>query len=468
MSSPPVIDVVQVMDRARLSALQKRVIAICFGMALLEGFDSQAMGYAAPSVAREFGLGPGALSLVFSSGLLGMLVGSFLFGFLADRIGRRQVMIWCGLLIGVATLLIAVLGTTVAALAVLRFIAGVGMGGAISTQIAVAAEYTPARVRSTVIMVLVGSLGLGSFLGGLAAAALIPSYGWRSIFVLGGVLPLLLTAWILLRMPDSIRYLVAAGRQPDALRLLAQVAPDSLVGDQPARLVLPEEPAQRSPVATLFTQRRAIGTVLVWIAYFMNLLAVYFLLSWLPVLFEQVGLSQQMAVAATAVFALGGFIGGITLGMLIDRRGHAHRILAVGYLLAAAFAVIASLTANITPVLLIAIFLAGFGVIGCQGGISAAAASMYPTTARGTGVGWAAGIGRFGSILGPTVGGALIAAGLAATSIIASAAVPIVLAAAAVSGLGVATRHAAGHTPDTPPAHPFPTGAAPTPDGAEA
>jgi AAHS family 4-hydroxybenzoate transporter-like MFS transporter len=454
MSGSPPIDVVQAMDRARLSALQKRVIAICFGMALLEGFDSQAMGYAAPSVAREFGLGPGALSLVFSSGLLGMLVGSFVFGFVADRIGRRRVMIWCGLLIGVATLLIAVLGSSVGALAGLRFVAGIGMGGAISTQIAVAAEYTPARLRSTAIMVLVGSLGLGSFLGGLVATALIPSYGWRSIFVVGGVLPLLLTAWILHSLPDSIRFLVAAGRQPEARRLLEQVAPES-VGDTSARLVLPEEPDRRSPVATLFTDRRALGTVLVWITYFMNLLAVYFLLSWLPVLFEQAGLSPRMALAATATFTLGGFVGGIVLGLLIDRRGNAHRTLAAGYLLAAVCAVVASLTAQTTPILLVAIFLAGFGVIGCQGGVSAAAASMYPTTARGTGVGWAAGAGRLGSIIGPTVGGSLIAAGLAATNVIAVAAVPIVLAAVAVSGIGAASRRAAGHTPV---AHPSPAG----------
>jgi AAHS family 4-hydroxybenzoate transporter-like MFS transporter len=463
VSSSPVIDVVQVMDRTRLSALQKRIIVICFGMALLEGFDSQAMGYAAPSVAREFGLSPGALSLVFSSGLLGMLVGSFVFGFAADRIGRRNVMIWCSLLIGVATLLIAVLGSTASALAVLRFIAGLGMGGAISTQIALTAEYTPARIRSTVIMVMTGSLGLGSFLGGLAAAVLIPSSGWRSIFVLGGVLPLVLAAWILLRLPDSIRFLVTAGRQAEAIRLLAQVAPDSVDGNTDAQLILPEERARRSPVATLFTDRRALGTVLVWTAGFMNMLAVYFLLSWLPVLFEQVGLSPQMAVTATAVFALGGFTGGILLGLLIDRRGNTYRTLAAGYLLAAASAVVASVSAQTTPVLLIAIFLAGFGVIGCQGGISAAAASMYPTSARGTGVGWAVGVGRIGSIVGPTVGGSLIAAGLAATSIIAAAAVPVVLAAAAVTGMGVAARRAAQDTPEPEPSLP----AGPVADGAE-
>lgn len=461
--SVPTIDVVQVMDRARLSALQKRIIAICFGMALLEGFDSQAMGYAAPSVAKEFGLGAGALSLVFSSGLFGMLVGSFVFGLVADRIGRRRVMLWCALIVGVATLLVAVLGSSVGALAVLRFLAGIGMGGAISTQIALAAEYTPARLRSTIIMLLVGCLGLGSFLGGLAAAALIPTYGWRSIFVLGGVLPLVLAAWIMVSLPDTIRFLVAAGRQEEARRLLAKVAPESL-GDTAAQLVLPEEPARRSPVATLFTDRRGLGTVLVWITYFMNLLAVYFLLSWMPVLFEQAGLTQQMAVTATAVFALGGFAGGIVLGMLIDRRGYAHRTLAAGYLLAATFAVVASLTADETPVLLIAIFLAGFGVIGCQGGVSAAAASMYPTTARGTGVGWAAGVGRLGSILGPTVGGSLIAAGLAATNVIALAAVPIVLAAVAVSGIGAASRRAA--TPGGPAERPA-VPAGPVADGPE-
>lgn len=436
MTAPPVIDVLRTLDSARISALQKRVIAICFGMTVLEGFDTQAMGYAAPGVAREFNLSAGALSLVFSSGLLGMLVGSFGFGFAADRIGRRRVMIWCALLTGLGTLLIPVFGSTAGVLAVLRFAAGIGMGGAISTQIALTAEYTPARLRTTTIMMLTGTLGLGSALGGLVSAALIPSYGWRSIFVVGGVLPLALAAWILARLPDSIMFLVAAGRQSQAQRLLAQVAPESITAGAPARLVLPEEPARQSPVVTLFADRRAVGTILVWITCFMNDLAVFFLLSWLPLLLERAGLTQRLAVAATAVFALGGFIGAIGLGILIDRRGHAHRTLAAGYLLGAAFAVITSVTLRSTPLLFIAIFLAGVGIVGCECGARAAAAAMYPTSARGTGVGWAIGVGRVGSITGPAVGGSLIAAGLAATTIIATAALPAVLAMAAVLGLG--------------------------------
>jgi MFS transporter, AAHS family, 4-hydroxybenzoate transporter len=439
MGSSPTVDVVQVIDEARWSPLQKRVALICFCLAMLEGFDSQAMGYAAPSVAKEFGLGPAALSLVFSSGLIGMFLGSGLFGLAADRLGRRKVLIIGALVFGAATLLIAVVGNSVESLTALRFIAGIGMGGTIATQIALAAEYTPARMRSTVVMMLVGALGLGSFLGGLAAAALIPTFGWRAIFALGGILPLLLVGWMIPALPDSIRFLIAAGRLDRARTLLGQVAPES-VQDGRAVLVMPEEGTRRSPVATLFTDGRALGTTLVWIAYFMNLLAVYLLLSWLPVLFEQAGLSPQMAVAATATFTLGGFIGGITLGLLIDRRGRASAILTAGYLTAAVFAVVASLTTRQPPVLFVSIFIAGFGIIGCQGGISAAAASMYPTAARGTGVGWAAGFGRLGSIVGPTLGGALIAGGLAATSIIAAAAVPIVLAAAAVAPLGLAAR----------------------------
>ncbi|GEL23720.1 MFS transporter [Pseudonocardia sulfidoxydans NBRC 16205] len=435
-SSPPVINAATIIDESPWSPLQKRVAAICFCLALLEGFDSQAMGYAAPKVAQEFGLGPAGLSVVFTVGLLGMFLGSGAFGLIADRVGRRRVVLAGTALFGVFTLLIAVFGNNVETLAALRFVAGIGMGGTIAVQVALVAEYTPARIRSTVIMVLVGALGLGSFVGGLLATAMLPSLGWRSIFVVGGALPIVLVAWMLPGLPDSIRFLIASGRHDRARTLLRRVAPQAMT-DEKATLMLPEVRAHRSPVATLFTERRAMATTLVWIAFFMNFLAVYLLLSWLPVLFGQAGLSPQMATAATATFTLGGFVGAIVLGLLVDRRAHSSRTLAIGYLGAAVFAVVASLTTDQPAILFVAIFFAGFGVIGCQGGLSAAAASMYPTSARGTGVGWATGFGRLGSILGPTLGGALLASGLAATSVIAVAAVPVALAAVAVGPLGL-------------------------------
>ncbi|WP_326836397.1 MFS transporter [Amycolatopsis rhabdoformis] len=442
MASSPVVDVAAVLDRPRWSGVQKRVLAICFCLALLEGFDSQAMGYAAPGVAKEFGLGPGALALVFSSALVGMFLGSGAFGLAADRFGRRRVLLVGTLVFGVGTVLIVVAGTSAGSLAALRFLAGIGMGGTIATQLALAAEYSPARIRSTVIMILVGSLGLGSFLGGVVAAALIPAYGWRSIFAVGGILPLVLFVVMAVGLPDSLRFLLTSGRVAEARKLLARVAPDAVV-DERVSLVLPEETIRRSPVATLFTDGRAFGTTLVWIAGFMNFLAVYLLLSWLPALFEQAGLSSRTAVAATATFTLGGFVGAIVLGLLIDRRGRANRLLALGYLGSAVFAVVAAVSTHQPPVLFGAIFLAGFGIIGCQGGVNAAAAAMYPTAARGTGVGWASGAGRVGSIIGPTLGGSLLAAGLASTSIIAAAAVPMVLAAIAVAPLGSASRRRA-------------------------
>ncbi|MCE7011157.1 MFS transporter [Kibdelosporangium philippinense] len=441
MDGLPKVDIGKVIDGSRWSALQKLVIGMCFGLALLEGYDLQAMAYTASSVAREFGLGPGALSFVFSSGLVGMFLGSGIFGLTADRFGRRIVLVVGALVFGVGTLLVAVVGNSVETLAILRFLAGIGLGGTISTQLAMAAEYAPARARSTVVMLLVGAVGLGASVGGLVAAVVIPAFGWRMIFAIGGVLPLLLAVWMARGLPDSIRFLLAAGRADEARDLLRRVAPDA-VADGPVDLVSPTDHTGRSPVASLFTEGRALGTVLVWIAYFMNLVSVYFLLSWLPVLFQQAGLSASTATVATSTFAAGGIFGGFLLGRLIDRdeHGRTHRFLVLGYLIAAACAVVASVTTQQPPLLFIAVFLAGFGVGGSQGGVSAAAASMYPTAARATGVGWATGVGRIGSILGPTLGGSLLAAGLAATSIIAVAAVPMALAAVAVAPLGMAAR----------------------------
>jgi len=410
------------------------VIIICLLMAVLDGFDAQTIGYAAPAIGAELGVTPAAFATVFSVGLLGMALGSVLFGSLADRIGRRTVILLCVAVFALCTLAV-VLTNAFALLLVLRFVAGLGLGGATPSLIALSAEYTPQRLRSTVVMVIVGALPLGAFLGGVLAAVLIPAFGWRSVFLVGGSLPFLMLIVAVLWLPESLHRLAARGPEERFKRVARGLAPEgvgTIVWQSQARVV---KSGGAAPVGVLFRGRRRMDTALLWITFFSTLLALFLLLNWLPTLLHQSGMVQSAAVVATAGFSLGGFVGSIVLGQVIDRRRRPFGPLLFGYAVAIVFtAATAFSTGSVVLVVAFAVVM-GFGLIGCQTGISAVAASLYPADARGTGVGWAFGVGRVGSILGPALAGGLLTVGLAPAAVIAFAAAPTALAALGLAGL---------------------------------
>lgn len=386
----------------RMSRAQIVAVGICLLIAVLDGLDAQLIAYAAPSIVKEFGFGPASFGIVFSSSLLGMALGSVAFGMLADRIGRKPVMVTATLVFAFATLLIPAYADTIGSFMVIRFVAGVGLGGVTPSLIAMIAENTPLRARSMAVTVSVGCLSLGAFLGGIVARWMIPTHGWRSIFVVGGVVPLVLAVVML------------AG-----LRRLESRSPKDEGG------------AGSASPAELFRAARGSSTLVLWVVFFANLLVMYALLNWLPTLFVKAGHSAATATIGGSLFALGGFAGGVAIGLLMDRIGRPHAILVVAYLLGlVGIAVVAM--ADQTALLMVGIVLAGVGVVGGQTGISALAVDLYPSHVRGAGVGWAYAIGRVGSIVGPTLSGFLVASGLEVNAIIGTAAIP-----AAVAGGGV-------------------------------
>jgi len=437
------IDASQLIDERPISRFQIMTIILCALVVFVEGFDAQAIAYVAPSISADWALAKGALGPVFAAGLLGIMLGSLFIAPLADRLGRRRVMLVSTALFGVLTL-VTPLAENTTSLLVLRFLTGFGLGGAMPNAISLTSEYSPARHRSFLIMLMFGGFSLGSALGGFAAAYLIPHGGWESVFIAGGVMPLFLLPLLWFRLPESLRFLAGSGKQDvAATRLLRRLDPAAGADD---RVTVSEETAARGSVRELFRHGRAPITVLLWIIFFMSLLDLYLIVNWLPTTLTAAGTSMGQAAITGSIFQLGGLVGTIVIGLLSDRVG-AGRILTVAYVLAAFCIAAIGMTHGGSVGMLIAVAGAGFGVVGGQIGANALSATFYPTAIRSTGVGWALGIGRIGSIVGPLVGGMLLALDMSAQRLFLISVVPVLIAAiaaAAVQAIGRPTALATG------------------------
>jgi AAHS family 4-hydroxybenzoate transporter-like MFS transporter len=400
-----VVDVAGFIDQQPVGGFQIRLLLTCAAVLLLDGFDTTAIGFVAPSLAKEWGLTKGALGPVFSAGLFGLMIGALTLGPLADRIGRKKIIIFSTLAFGIGTLVTAFVQDVNTLLAI-RFLTGLGLGGAMPNTIAVTSEFSPHRRRATMVMVMFCGFSAGAALGGLLAAALIPQFGWRSVFVVGGVAPLLLVPILALRLPESVRFLALTGRANERVAdLLALVNPKAefpLV----TQFVVHEPGLAGIPMLHLFRDGRTLVTLLLWVVFFMSLLDLYFLTNWLPTVLNDLGASVSEAAVIGSMLQVGGVVGTFALGSVIDR--FSFRALALVYFIAVfAVGAIGQLGHSVVFVTM-AIFAAGFCMVGGQIAANALAAGFYPTSIRATGVGWALGIGRIGSIIGPLVGGVLL------------------------------------------------------------
>jgi AAHS family 4-hydroxybenzoate transporter-like MFS transporter len=430
--SLPVIDLVDFIDRQPVAGFHLRLLLICAAVLFLDGFDTQAIGYVAPALAKEWGLSKGALGPVFSAGLFGLMIGALVFGPLADRIGRKKIIVVSTLAFGVGALITALVGD-VNALLVIRFLTGLGLGGAMPNAIAMMAEFNPQRRRSTMVMIMFCGFSIGAALGGLVAAWLIPQFGWRAVFVVGGLAPLVMLPILILRLPESVRFLATAGHAPGRVaELLKQISPHTAFAPG-VQFLVHETHLAGLPVAHLFREGRTLVTLLLWVVFFMSLLDIYFLANWLPTVLNDLGASVSQAALIGSMLQVGGVVGTFALGSVIDR--FSFRALTVLYF-AAVFAVGAIGQLGHSAVLVsVAIFAAGFCVVGGQIAANALAAAFYPTSVRATGVGWALGMGRVGSIVGPLVGGVLLAGKWSTAAVFLTAAAAALCAALAAFGL---------------------------------
>ena len=437
------IDIVDFVDRQPVGGFQIRLLLLCAAVLFLDGFDTQAIGYIAPALARDWGLGKGALGPVFSAGLFGLMIGALVFGPLADRVGRKKIIILATLAFGIGALATVFVGDLKALLTV-RFLTGLGLGGAMPNVVAMTSEFSPRRRRATMVMVMFCGFSVGAALGGLLAAGLIPRFGWRSVFVVGGIAPLVLAPILAQWLPESVRFLAASGgANVSVAQLLKLINPKASFASG-ARFVVREISLPGMPVTHLFREGRTAVTLLLWVVFFMSLLDIYFLASWLPTVLHDLGASVSEAVAIGSMLQVGGVVGTLALGSVVDR--FSFRALALVYFVAViAVGAIGQLGHSALPVTL-AIFAAGFCVIGGQIAANALTAGFYPTSVRASGVGWALGIGRIGSIVGPLIGGILLAHRWSTASVFlaaAGAALCAALAALVLSRLGAADAGAA-------------------------
>ncbi len=407
MAQEKTFDISRLIDERPMNAFNAALVILSFFVILFDGYDIAAVAYAGPFLVKEWGLtSMAALSLAFSAGLFGILFGSPLLGFVGDHYGRKKAIIVSCIIFGVFTVA-AVKASSVSDLVVLRFLAGVGIGGLLPNIIALNAEFAPKRVRATMIIIMFTGITFGGAVPWGISYWLAPQYGWQLLFWVGGITPLVMSVAVLLWMPESIKFLVVkAKNQAEVARLASRLSPALNIAPGTTFVIHDEHNYTGFSPKLLFADGLHYLTPLLWVLFVCNLMVFYFTSQWLPTILPSVGISRGAGLGALALFQIGGTIGGLVLSRQLDKKG----LMPVVLLFLLSMPIVAAIGYSVAsvPVLLVVAFLAGFCLLGLQFGINATSAMLYPTSIRSNGSGWAFGVGRFGSIAGPIIAGFLL------------------------------------------------------------
>ncbi|WP_263143647.1 aromatic acid/H+ symport family MFS transporter [Pseudomonas sp. RIT-PI-AD] len=399
------------LDARPVSRPQWLMLLMLVFLLVTDGYDAQVISYIVPVLSQEWGLPPAAFGPVFSANLLGLTIGALLVTPLGDRFGIRRVLLLCVSLYACLTVMM-VFAWNIPSLMAMRFICGLGMGAAMPSTMALMAEYAPPRLRTVMVTMAAAGYSIGGMLGGFVAALAMDRFGWQSIFLAGGVVPLVLLPFLVRYLPESLSHLFSdAPPYARLMKITRRFMPDWTVpaAALDASRATTGQTSSKMPVLNLFRHGWARPTLLIWGTFFSSLILTYFYLSWLPVLLKQSGMTLNAANASTSLFLLSGVIGAVIMSYLADRLQNKTRILGLMLFGAALATVLIGLNQGHMGWLVFFVLTAGFCIIGGQLMLNSFTSSFYPTYARATGIGWAMGIGRFGSILAPLVGSMLLA-----------------------------------------------------------
>jgi len=450
-TAPRTIDVVEFIDAQKFSLYQWAILLLCFLVLAVDGFDAAAIGYIAPALVAKWGVSREALGPVMSAALIGLGVGALVAGPIADRIGRKTVLVMSVACFGLWSL-VAAQAHSVGTLTALRLLTGLGLGAAMPNAMTLMSEYAPARIRAVVVNVMNCGFSFGLVMGGVRSAWLIPKFGWQSVLVAGGIGPLVLAVLLVTLLPESVQFLVARSNVPARIaRILGRIVPGArLDGCNFLTTQADAQPSRdESPFAVLLSRRYRLGTLMLWVGYFMGLLIYYFLTNWLPTLMKDVGLSMRNAALMTSLFPLGGMVGNICVGWVMDRFDGA-RVIALTYGLTAVLVLVAGRATGYPGALGALLFLCGVLLIGAATSMSALAVTFYPMHGRATGVSWMHGMGRPGGVAGAWVGAALIGMGWSLGTVFSLLAVPALAAAYAMYAMAPRKPHRAFLVHDQP------------------
>jgi benzoate transport len=419
------INIKSLINDSPMSRFQIIAVFICLLINMLDGFDVLVMAFTASSISDEWQLSGKSLGMLFSSGLFGMAIGAMFLGPMADKYGRRALIIVCLVIITIGMLLSSFTGSLYQLIA-MRVFTGIGIGAALASVNIITAEYSSDKRRGLSISLVQIGYPMGGILGGAIATLLITESGWRSVFVFGAALSAIMIPVVMWRLPESIDYLVAK-RPTNALQRINHLL---RCLKQEELSTMPEHDSeavtQKANLFALWKPEYRAATILMWLTFFMIMASLYFVLSWTPKLLVHAGLSAQQGISGGMILHLGGITGQLALGFLSVRFG-LQKLMTIYMFLSALFISIFAVYSNDLTIAMYAASLVGFFLMGSITGLYMLSPKLYPPEIRTTGMGWAIGIGRIGAIISPFIAGVLLDLNWGTSSLFFVFAIPMII-----------------------------------------
>ena len=423
------VDIGSVVDKAKFTSFHFNVVAWCLLIILFDGYDLAINGVVLPLLMQEWGLSAVQAGMLASTALAGMMFGAMFFGSLADKIGRKKVIMICIVLFSGLTFA-GGFASNPTEFAILRFFAGLGIGGVMPNLVALTSEYAPQKMRSTLVTTMFSGYAVGGVMAALLGSWFTPNFGWQIMFFIAGI-PLFLLPLIWKFLPESLAFIVKENKQEEARRIACRLAPDLSVNEKMIFTLPKVDIPEAANVASLFRRGRTTNTLLFWLAFFTCLLTMYALSSWLPKLMMAAGYSMDNSLMFMMVMNIGAVVGIIGGGILADRFHLKPVLMCLGMLGGIVMSLMGFQSNQF--LLYILVFLAGAASIGSQMLLYSYVAQYYPLAIRSTGIGWSSAIGRMGAIVGPILIGSLLGMNLPAYINFIVVGIPVLITAIAIA-----------------------------------